>query len=222
VYFSITLLFAYRYILKISIIRLFIGLHSLDNWAYDYYFVITSAATFYALLPVIIVVLLKWYTEYIKIMKTNPGCQLYFAYGSNLLRRQMKQRCPSAVYLGIAKLKNWRFEYDGGKNEGWSNLPVANITPTKGSSVWGALYQMTDAEVHELDQYECVPRDYQHHVLAVMKSNGSHTEAFAYVRKPRLTGMPSARYMQTVVSGARSDKLPINYVRRILRHPFTY
>ncbi|KAL9584321.1 MAG: hypothetical protein Q9203_004702, partial [Teloschistes exilis] len=34
---------------------------------------------------------------------------LYFAYGSNLWLHQMSLRCPSSVYVGVARLPNYRW-----------------------------------------------------------------------------------------------------------------
>ena len=40
----------------------------------------------------------------------NKHRKIYFAYGSNLNRTQMKQRCPNAQFLSVGFLKDYRLK----------------------------------------------------------------------------------------------------------------
>ena len=40
----------------------------------------------------------------------------YLAYGSNLSMAQMAQRCPDAVYVGTAELKDYQLLFKGSQS----------------------------------------------------------------------------------------------------------
>lgn len=142
--------------------------------------------------------------------------KLYFAYGSNLLRKQMQERCPRAHYVGIASAKGWQFEYDGGKGEDWSDLPVGNIIPKRHGRVWGALYWLSPKDLKNLDSFEHVPKDYRHKTIEVRHPHGKPVKALAYVRPARPTGEPSKHYRKVVIMGAEQDSLPEDYIDSVL------
>jgi hypothetical protein len=51
---------------------------------------------------------------------------LYLAYGSNLHKESMKEICPSAQTVGIARLKHWRWQIN---SEGFANIVEAPAHP---------------------------------------------------------------------------------------------
>jgi hypothetical protein len=57
---------------------------------------------------------------------------MYFAYGSNLNRKQMLRRCPTAKPVCAYRLLDWRLEFHG----------YADIVPCPDSYVDGALYEI--------------------------------------------------------------------------------
>ena len=76
----------------------------------------------------------------------------YFAYGSNLDPLQMQQRCPDAVFVERARLPNHRLLFCG-----YSKIKesaVANIKADNNSTVWGAVYLLTDNDWQTLDRIE--------------------------------------------------------------------
>ena len=72
---------------------------------------------------------------------------LYFAYGSNLHHEQMKKRCSGCKYLKKYILQDYRLTFR-------SELCVADIEFKKGSSVQGALFEITE---NDLDASKCRP-----------------------------------------------------------------
>lgn len=66
----------------------------------------------------------------------------YFAYGSNMSFKQMETRCPSSIFLGIAKLPKWKFRYDGYSKK-W-DAAVGNVIKTERQSdfVLGGLFEI--------------------------------------------------------------------------------
>ena len=77
---------------------------------------------------------------------------LYFAYGSNLDPLQMQQRCPETVFVGRARLPNHRLLFCGYSEIKKST--VANIKTDNNSTVWGAVYLLTDDDLQTLDRIE--------------------------------------------------------------------
>lgn len=81
----------------------------------------------------------------------------YIAYGSNMSVSQMKERCPDAVPVGTAALKDWElvFRYH------------ATIEPKPGASVPVVVWEITDSDERNLDQYEGYPHYYEKQYVSV-------------------------------------------------------
>ena len=77
----------------------------------------------------------------------------YFAYGSNMLEAGMDYRCPQAQKIGSWTLPNHKLYFAG----------VADITPSEGDSVVGALWDITPSDEEGLDIYEGYPYLYDKH-----------------------------------------------------------
>ena len=93
--------------------------------------------------------------------------RIYFAYGSNLNKRQMMDRCPTAVPLRTHELLGWRLLFQR----------TADITPSFGHTVLGALYTVTDADIQALDQFEGAPRGrYGEDIFEFVANVFSHTQ----------------------------------------------
>jgi gamma-glutamylcyclotransferase (GGCT)/AIG2-like uncharacterized protein YtfP len=77
----------------------------------------------------------------------HHGTTLYFAYGSNLNKRRMFERCPGATPVRAHELLGWKLVFRG----------TADIVPCFGHTVVGALYSVTHADIRELDRFEGAP-----------------------------------------------------------------
>ena len=69
----------------------------------------------------------------------------YFAYGSNLNKKQMLERCPDSKLLLVATLSNYKLVFVG-----WSRRwrgGVASIKPFRGEKVLGAVYELSDRDL---------------------------------------------------------------------------
>ncbi|CAK4031869.1 Hypothetical predicted protein [Lecanosticta acicola] len=88
---------------------------------------------------------------------------IYFGYGSNLWRHQMRQRCPTSKYLGIARLKGYRWIiYD----RGYANIvEEAEQADHKEydytHECWGLVYTLQRKDEERLDVNEGVPVAYK-------------------------------------------------------------
>ena len=65
----------------------------------------------------------------------------YFAYGSNMRTKRLKDRVGEIDMIGKAKLKNYRLTFNKLGNNGSRR---ANIEPRKGFFVEGVIFDLTE------------------------------------------------------------------------------
>jgi gamma-glutamylcyclotransferase (GGCT)/AIG2-like uncharacterized protein YtfP len=138
----------------------------------------------------------------------------YFAYGSNMNHKQMKERCKSAKFLCRAYLENYDFVYDG-----YSSLrkgAVANIVPKEKSVVWGGLWEIDKKDIQQLDRCEGHPVFYKRKEVIVKDDNNKEYRAIVYLRDPQKLNNPSDEYRKTVIEGAITCGLPNEYIEEKL------
>src|SRR3989344_5905967 len=125
---------------------------------------------------------------------------LYFAYGANMNHGKMEIRCPGYKFIGRAQLSDYQFVYDGkSKVRGGG---VGNIIPKAGSVVWGGLYEINQADLNSLDEFEWYPKSYQRKLFSVKNDKGEIFEAIAYYREGRELNPPVGSYRQEVLQDA--------------------
>jgi gamma-glutamylcyclotransferase (GGCT)/AIG2-like uncharacterized protein YtfP len=123
----------------------------------------------------------------------------------------MKRRCPSAKFVAAAKLRDYELNFTGTSTM-WGG-GVADLKPVKGRVVEGVLWEITEADLKPLDEYEGYPRVYVRRNVEVETRDGRKMQAFAYFMvKPGMYKAPSRRYMQLLVSGAEEHGLSDEYV----------
>ena len=76
---------------------------------------------------------------------------LYFAYGSNMNPARMAKRCPGAIDLGGAVLRNHRVV----------ERLYADIDFEEGADMQGVLYVITEEHLRKLDRFEGYPSVYR-------------------------------------------------------------
>jgi gamma-glutamylcyclotransferase (GGCT)/AIG2-like uncharacterized protein YtfP len=121
---------------------------------------------------------------------------LYFAYGSNLNRKQMASRCPGSKPVGLAQLLDYQLEF-------WE---WAQVVATPGSAVHGAIYMITPEDELALDTYEGYTAtnpaagEYQKITIPVMTAQGP-VMAMLYIMNPRTSQRPSNQYYDVIRQG---------------------
>lgn len=138
----------------------------------------------------------------------SPPAQLdvYFAYGSNLDRAQMRARCPESKYVGWGYLNGYRLEYVGLSSR-WGG-GVATVTPRPGERVPGYLYFVTPRDLASLDRYEGVPRIYQRKVVTVkLGQQPGNTKAYTYHRTDGAAARPPSRSYLKIIQDAQANML---------------
>ena len=138
---------------------------------------------------------------------------LYFAYGSNLDLRRFRRRCPGASVVGRARLPDHQLAFT--RYSRHEKGGVADIVPQPGAAVWGALYEVDDAGLAALDEYEGAPRAYRRETVRVVDDHAVEQEAIAYVANKTGEFAPSRQYLAQIAQGARDHALPEDYVRAI-------
>lgn len=134
---------------------------------------------------------------------------LYFAYGSNMDKEQMKKRCPSAVLLGPATLVGYRLAFTIFSPKRLCGC--ADIVPSSGDAVYGLLYHLTSAEMKAMDTFEGHPIHYKR-ILVRVDGQGGEVEAYSYeVINKRNTVPPSIHYLELLRSAAALHAFPEEY-----------
>ena len=115
---------------------------------------------------------------------------LYFAFGSNLNRKQIKRRCKNSRFISRHILKNYQLVFR-------SKYGAADIQRKKGSSVLGAIYDINKADEKKLDVYEEFPKVY---VKKYFKILGKKV-MFYYMSSKTKQTEPSRRYLNSIIQG---------------------
>jgi gamma-glutamylcyclotransferase (GGCT)/AIG2-like uncharacterized protein YtfP len=126
----------------------------------------------------------------------------YFAYASNMNRKQMAERCPDAKARVVATLPNFKLVFTG-----YSRLrkgAVATIRGSKGDRVMGAVYEISEAGLRKLDKYENYPVEYTHLDVRVFTDSGETYDAMTFIKaRQEEEGQPSAEYRAIIQQGYR-------------------
>ena len=126
----------------------------------------------------------------------------YFAYASNLNLKQMAEHCPTSKPVFIAVLPNYKLIFSG-----WSRQRkggTASIKPFKGQKVSGAVYDISEAGLKQLDKYEGYPATYNHLKVTVWTDSGDPIEAITYILNDQSQETkPSLEYLQVIQQGYR-------------------
>ena len=135
---------------------------------------------------------------------------LYFAYGSNLSKKQMLCRCPGNAPLGRASLPGFRLAF-AGMSQRWDNGGTATIIPSEGSLVEGALYDIGPADENSLDRHEGYPNAYDKMEIAI-----EGEPAFTYYRTNADPHLPCERYIERLKTGYRDWGIPTDALDAVL------
>jgi gamma-glutamylcyclotransferase (GGCT)/AIG2-like uncharacterized protein YtfP len=135
---------------------------------------------------------------------------LYFAYGSNMCRDGMRQRCPQAHPLGVATLRDHAFMIMANG--------FASVLPAPGKIVRGALWRIGPRDLVALDAYENVAGGLYRRVTMPVEHDGAQKPALVYLGEEQRSGLPRAGYLEAILAAARQWALPEDYVMALSRH----
>lgn len=154
---------------------------------------------------------------------------LYFAYGSNMLFNQMRERCPTTAFVCIAALEGYRLAFTRkatGEKSLWRGYGVADVVPTVGSSVWGAVFQIDERDIGSLDRSEGYRPDreknaYRRVEVHVHRDGESDrplsAQTYVVCTCEDPNPLPHRDYLARIIAGAESWNLPEEYIRGLKR-----
>ena len=129
----------------------------------------------------------------------------YIAYGSNLNKAQMQQRCPGAKPIGTGLLEGYELLFKGSKTGCY-----LTIEPKADGVVPIVVWEVSAEHERSLDHYEGCPVCYYKKQLRLpvfrTKSGRTiQTNGFVYImHESRRLGEPNPRYFWTCVRGYRA------------------
>ncbi len=126
----------------------------------------------------------------------------YFAYGSNLNKKQMLEHCPDSRPMFVATLPNYKLVFVGWSRQ-WRG-GVATIKPLRGEKVLGAIYEVSDRDLRRLDSYEGYPANYSRLKVTVFDEDNEAVEAMTHTKAGLLEEtQPSKEYLALIQQGYR-------------------
>jgi gamma-glutamylcyclotransferase (GGCT)/AIG2-like uncharacterized protein YtfP len=132
---------------------------------------------------------------------------LYFAYGSNMNDKQMAKRCPGAELVGTARVDGLRFAIIG--------HGVATMISEPLSRVFGAVWNITDDHLRELDVREAVAAGVYRRVTHEVEMPGGMTSVWTYIAASTTFAAPRTGYLETVCEGAKWLGLDDDYAAEL-------
>ena len=121
----------------------------------------------------------------------------YFAYASNLNQKQMLERCPGSKPEFIATLPNYKLVFVG-----WSRQVrggKASIRLSRDEKVLGAIYDVSEQCLRQLDKYES---SYDRLRITVFNEDGESIQAITYIKAGQSEEtMPSPEYVSVSQQG---------------------
>ena len=120
----------------------------------------------------------------------------YFAYGSNLNRKQMKRRCNDSRFVKKIILNNYILTFR-------SKYGAADIEKNRGKKVYGALYNISKSDEKKLDIYEEYPKLYK---KMFFKYNNKLVMSYIMKKKTKKTS-PTIHYLNIIRQGYRDCKI---------------
>lgn len=126
----------------------------------------------------------------------------YFAYGLNLNRKQLAERCPASQPRFSAELSNYRLIFTGWSRQ-WRG-GVASIKSSRGDKVLGGIYEISDTGLARLDRSEGCPDSYNRLKITVYCDTGEPIEAITYIKSRQADeSKPSPEYLKIIQQGYR-------------------
>lgn len=140
--------------------------------------------------------------------------KLYFAYGSNMSKEQMNNRCPDHQHFGYGILNGYRWII--------SERGYANVIKSEGDVVHGVVYRINEDDEAALDKAEGVHKgSYRKEVLSVRVEHTNDFRCMVYVDPVVAEGEPKEEYVGRINRAVADAALPNEYVEQHIRRFIT-
>ena len=132
----------------------------------------------------------------------------YFAYGMNTNLDSMSHRCPTAVSLGPAYIKNFEFVF----------RTHADIQESHGSICYGVLWDITKDDLRALDLLEGYPYYYNRFRVRV-----NMDDRFVYALTYQMNDQsyiqePGSGYLEMVQEGYEQNGVPTTQITEAINN----
>ncbi|MCG7995459.1 MAG: gamma-glutamylcyclotransferase [Candidatus Thiodiazotropha taylori] len=142
---------------------------------------------------------------------------LYFAYGSNMSSRRLRERVPSARFRSTATLEAHELRFHKRSRDGSAKCDALE-THNPQHRVIGVVFEIAQAEKAELDRHEGLGYGYEEKQVSLLTGSAESLTAFTYYATHIDSLLkPYSWYKHHVLSGAREHQLPTTYLDRIER-----
>lgn len=144
---------------------------------------------------------------------TANGTFIYFAFGSNMLERRLREndRAPSARFIGTGFVTGRKLTFDKIGIDGSGKCDIEHTGKTT-DRVCGVLFEIDRTDKASLDRAESLGTGYDEQMIQVEMESGV-IDAFTYVAMIKDPGLkPFHWYKAYVVAGAMEHGLPGGYV----------
>lgn len=139
----------------------------------------------------------------------------YFSYGSNMSSRRLLVRVPLAKQAGTGMLHRHQLKFHKISKDGSAKCDILE-TGNPAHVVHGVLFHITPEAKTILDRIEGTGFGYAQKTVDITMADGSLMVAFTYYATDIDSGLkPLDWYKQHVLTGARENRLPENYIRTI-------
>ncbi len=153
--------------------------------------------------------------------QVNIADQYYFAYGSNMPTRYLynvRGVLPSYSEPGV--VENYEVNFMAPGLNGLESA-FAYLLKSESKKVYGVLHRVSKQDLAKVKGSEGAL--YEWATLPVKLRNGQVVASQTLVRLSRGdVGIPSKRYLQILIEGAREHGLPAAYVNQLLDMPSIY
>ncbi|MDR1643082.1 MAG: gamma-glutamylcyclotransferase [Clostridiales bacterium] len=129
----------------------------------------------------------------------KDGNVLYFAYGSNINKTQMEERCPGSKLVGNGAISGYRLLFRGPYGSA-----VATVEPFESGTVPVRIWELTPNDVELLDRHEGYPYKYRREeVVAKMRNKTVDGVMYIMNNTGRPLNRPSDEYYGKILDGYR-------------------
>ncbi len=136
--------------------------------------------------------------------------------------QQMRDRCPSACFVGVALLPDHRLAFT--RKSVRRQCGVADAVAEKDSKVWGVVYQIDEKDVGQLDategyrphgQKNAYERRSRHVFVDGNKKNPLKVGVY-FANREDDPPLPNRVYKDLILAGAKHWHLPDDYIQNEL------
>lgn len=130
----------------------------------------------------------------------------YFAYGMNTNLAEMQRRCPTAVCIGSAQVKDYKFVF----------RTHADIEESPGDICHGVLWEVSSIDLRALDVLEGFPYYYNRFRVKV-DLDGYFVFALTYqMNDQSFYQEPSKGYLAMVTEGYKQNGTPTDQITKAI------